>query len=175
MRPFLVTASLRAKSTRLAPRALTFFRSLPRRQAAAPPLVGAAAPTKPRFVQALFEGAMYTFVFLWTPALSPKGEQIPHGFIFALFMLASMAGSAIAGHFFALGWKPERYMQARPLSQLSVSCFLGGSSRPPPWAGRSAGSRSATCTRGPFLSCSSGATALPGDRGGGDRGRCNAF
>lgn len=22
---------------------------------------------------------MYTFVFLWTPALSPRGEKIPHG------------------------------------------------------------------------------------------------
>jgi hypothetical protein len=39
---------------------------------------------------------MYTFVFLWTPALSPNGESIPHGFIFALFMLACMIGSSIA-------------------------------------------------------------------------------
>lgn len=61
--------------------------------------------------QALFEGAMYTFVFLWTPALSPQGESIPHGLIFATFMLASMAGSAIAGHFFNLGLKPESYMR----------------------------------------------------------------
>jgi hypothetical protein len=30
-------------------------------------------------MQALFEGSMYTFVFLWTPALSPNGEDIPHG------------------------------------------------------------------------------------------------
>lgn len=48
-------------------------------------------------MQALFEGAMYTFVFLWTPALSPKGEHIPHGMIFACFMVSSMVGSAIAG------------------------------------------------------------------------------
>ena len=47
-------------------------------------------------IQSLFEGSMYTFVFLWTPALSPNGEQIPHGFIFALFMLACMIGSSIA-------------------------------------------------------------------------------
>jgi MFS transporter, MFS domain-containing protein family, molybdate-anion transporter len=64
-----------------------------------------------QFVQALFEGAMYTFVFLWTPALAPQGEAIPHGFIFAMFMLSSMAGSAVAGHFFNLGWKPEAYMK----------------------------------------------------------------
>lgn len=36
---------------------------------------------------------MYTFVFLWTPALSPKGERLPHGMIFACFMGASMAGT----------------------------------------------------------------------------------
>lgn len=62
-------------------------------------------------MQAVFEGAMYTFVFLWTPALSSNGERIPHGFIFALFMLASMAGSAIAGHLLASNHRPERYMQ----------------------------------------------------------------
>ena len=40
---------------------------------------------------------MYTFVFLWTPALSSHGEKIPHGMIFACFMTASMTGSALAG------------------------------------------------------------------------------
>eukprot|EP00958_Prasinococcus_capsulatus_P027593 scaffold5681_cov377-Prasinococcus_capsulatus_cf.AAC.11 len=30
-------------------------------------------------VQSLFEASMYTFVFLWTPALSPNDEDIPHG------------------------------------------------------------------------------------------------
>ncbi|KAM0934405.1 putative molybdate-anion transporter, MFS transporter superfamily [Dioscorea sansibarensis] len=47
-------------------------------------------------IQSLFEGSMYTFVFLWTPALSPNEEEIPHGFIFATFMLSSMLGSSIA-------------------------------------------------------------------------------
>ena len=54
---------------------------------------------------------MYTFVFLWTPALAPQGEDVPYGFVFATFMLASMAGSALAGHFFALGWRPEHFMR----------------------------------------------------------------
>lgn len=54
---------------------------------------------------------MYTFVFLWTPALSPAGERIQHGYIFATFMVASMAGSAIAGHCLSVGLAPERYMQ----------------------------------------------------------------
>uniref|UniRef100_A0A2P2LRM4 Molybdate-anion transporter n=1 Tax=Rhizophora mucronata TaxID=61149 RepID=A0A2P2LRM4_RHIMU len=63
-------------------------------------------------IQSLFEGSMYTFVFLWTPALSPKGEEIPHGFIFATFMLASMLGSSVASRLMARSsLKVESYMQ----------------------------------------------------------------
>ncbi|GMT26124.1 hypothetical protein PFISCL1PPCAC_17421 [Pristionchus fissidentatus] len=49
-------------------------------------------------VQALFEGAMYTFVLEWTPALTqaaPIGATIPHGVIFASFMVAAAAGSSL--------------------------------------------------------------------------------
>ena len=55
-------------------------------------------------IQSLFEGAMYTFVLEWTPALTPDIESstksnnadadgdghvgsIPHGYIFASFMV----------------------------------------------------------------------------------------
>ncbi|KAI3471245.1 hypothetical protein Pfo_027908 [Paulownia fortunei] len=63
-------------------------------------------------IQSLFEGSMYTFVFLWTPALSPNDEEIPHGFIFATFMLASMLGSSIAARLLARNSvKVENYMQ----------------------------------------------------------------
>lgn len=64
-------------------------------------------------MQSLFEGAMYTFVFLWTPALQPHGEDIPFGLIFSIFMVACMAGSAVAGRLLApnSGYKVERYMQ----------------------------------------------------------------
>ncbi|KAL8167461.1 hypothetical protein V2J09_008960 [Rumex salicifolius] len=63
-------------------------------------------------IQSLFEGSMYTFVFLWTPALSPNDEEIPHGFIFATFMLASMLGSSIASRLLARSSpKVECYMQ----------------------------------------------------------------
>lgn len=63
-------------------------------------------------MQALFEGSMYTFVFLWTPALSPRGEDIPHGFIFASFMLACMAGSSMAAKLMSRALPPpEKYMQ----------------------------------------------------------------
>ncbi|KAG9128642.1 hypothetical protein Leryth_017114 [Lithospermum erythrorhizon] len=55
---------------------------------------------------------MYTFVFLWTPALSPNDEEIPHGFIFATFMLSSMLGSSLASRLMARpNLKVEGYMQ----------------------------------------------------------------
>ncbi|KAL4565373.1 hypothetical protein LXL04_029465 [Taraxacum kok-saghyz] len=60
-------------------------------------------------IQSLFEGSMYTFVFLWTPALSPNDEDIPHGFIFATFMLSSMLGSSFASRL--ISTKVESYMQ----------------------------------------------------------------
>lgn len=66
--------------------------------------------------QALFEASMYTFVFLWTPALSPAGEKLPHGFIFAIFMTASMVGTALAG----------RLVRSMPLELLmQVRWFVG--------------------------------------------------
>ncbi|CAN8076697.1 unnamed protein product [Agarophyton chilense] len=46
--------------------------------------------------QAAFEGAMYTFTFVWTPALqTARGQvgEIPHGTIFSSFMAATMIGS----------------------------------------------------------------------------------
>ncbi|XP_048637492.1 molybdate-anion transporter-like [Brassica napus] len=55
---------------------------------------------------------MYTFVFLWTPALSPNNEEIPHGFVFATFMLASMLGSSLAARLMARSsLRVEKYMQ----------------------------------------------------------------
>ncbi len=50
--------------------------------------------------QSLFEGAMYTFVFMWTPALSGEGSErkdIPHGLIFASFMIACSLGGSLFG------------------------------------------------------------------------------
>ena len=63
-------------------------------------------------IQSLFEGSMYIVVFLWTPALSPNDEEIPHGFIFATFMLASMLGSSIASRLMARStFRVESYME----------------------------------------------------------------
>jgi len=47
-------------------------------------------------VVACFEGAMYSFVFNWTPALQSKAVPPPYGVIFALFMMACMCGASVA-------------------------------------------------------------------------------
>jgi hypothetical protein len=44
-----------------------------------------------------FEGAMYSFVFIWTPVLSKGDAALPHGLVFAAFMVCCMAGSQIFG------------------------------------------------------------------------------
>lgn len=44
-------------------------------------------------IQSLFESVMYTFVFLWTPALEPL--RPPLGIVFSCFMLCIMIGSSI--------------------------------------------------------------------------------
>jgi MFS family permease len=55
-------------------------------------------------VQSLFEGSMYTFVFMWTPALESQAQligesTIPHGTIFAIFMVSCMIGSMLVKEF----------------------------------------------------------------------------
>jgi hypothetical protein len=47
------------------------------------------------FIQSCFEGAMYIFVFSWTPILeaTSAGEDLPHGLVFACFMVSIMIGS----------------------------------------------------------------------------------
>ena len=92
---------------------------------------------------------MYTFVFLWTPALNPhtyvaaagpapdplaggdagmprrtllsagavnSGEPaMPHGLVFAIFMTASMVGTALAGRLMAK-WRLEAVLQVGSVS-----------------------------------------------------------
>lgn len=58
-------------------------------------------------VQSLFEGAMYSFVFMWSPALTVEGEDNPpFGLIFATFMICCMLGSQAFGYLIAL-YPPE--------------------------------------------------------------------
>lgn len=61
-------------------------------------------------MQSMFEAAMYAFVFLWTPALSPNGEAIKHGLVFTNLMTAAMAGSFLAGVLMRR-ITPEQYMK----------------------------------------------------------------
>jgi Na+/melibiose symporter-like transporter len=58
-------------------------------------------------VQSLFEGAMYSFVFEWTPALTPEGSKPPYGTIFATFMVCCMAGSQLVGKALSNGRSPQ--------------------------------------------------------------------
>jgi len=44
-------------------------------------------------IQSFFEGGMFTFVFMWTPALANPEAELPHGWIFASFMVCVMTGS----------------------------------------------------------------------------------
>jgi len=74
-------------------------------------------------IQSFFEGSMYVFVFMWTPALeatSPfEGSNIAHGWIFATFMVCVLIGSALFQFFLDLGWSIER----TTLGMLFVSAF----------------------------------------------------
>jgi MFS transporter, MFS domain-containing protein family, molybdate-anion transporter len=58
---------------------------------------------------------MYVFVLEWTPALGAAvgSEQIPHGYIFASFMLAVMAGSAVF-NVLCQKFQPESFMRFQP-------------------------------------------------------------
>lgn len=47
-------------------------------------------------ISSLFEGSMYIFVFMWTPALTAgSDEELPFGLIFSTFMVCCMAGSSL--------------------------------------------------------------------------------
>ncbi|CAF0820693.1 unnamed protein product [Adineta ricciae] len=83
-------------------------------------------------VQALFEASMYVFVLEWTPALTQalnkstidktdnKNPPIPHGYIFASYMVSMMIGSNL----FKVLCKyttPESFM--RPVILISALCM----------------------------------------------------
>jgi MFS family permease len=47
-------------------------------------------------IQSFFEGSMYVFVFMWTPALeSTSSAPILHGWVFASFMICVLIGSSL--------------------------------------------------------------------------------
>ncbi|KAI1710571.1 sugar-tranasporter, 12 TM domain-containing protein [Ditylenchus destructor] len=77
-------------------------------------------------VQSLFEGAMYTFVLEWTPALSrafpTRGDDeksaVPHGYVFASFMISVMIGSQLFKQL-SVKFRPESLLR----SVLLLSAF----------------------------------------------------
>jgi len=82
-------------------------------------------------VQSLFEGAMYVFVFLWTPALAEDAEEFSqadsgiHGYVFSAFMVAIMLGSSMFG-FLIRNHSPE-YINTRMLLVAAVSIAIPAS------------------------------------------------
>eukprot|EP00040_Diaphanoeca_grandis_P027607 m.157380 g.157380 ORF g.157380 m.157380 type:complete len:466 (-) comp31053_c0_seq2:208-1605(-) len=72
-------------------------------------------------VQALFESAMYIFVFLWTPSLTEHHYHAPLGWIFASFMMAIVCGSTLFQLALSSGWKVPRILELSLLG--AVGCF----------------------------------------------------
>eukprot|EP00127_Corallochytrium_limacisporum_P003131 Clim_evm60s146 gene=Clim_evmTU60s146 len=62
-------------------------------------------------VQSMFEGGMYIFVLLWTPAFNSYDGDVPHGYIFASFMIACMIGSGVFEYLVDQHRKPEDFMR----------------------------------------------------------------
>jgi MFS family permease len=61
-------------------------------------------------IQSCFESAMYIFVFMWTPALEAGSGvlKIPHGLVFACFMVCLMIGSKLFE--IIVKFRPEEHM-----------------------------------------------------------------
>jgi len=57
-------------------------------------------------VQGLFEASMYSFIFMWTPSLG-SDLPLPHGAVFAMFMLFIMFGSQLYRLVAGYGATPE--------------------------------------------------------------------
>jgi len=82
-------------------------------------------------IQSFFEGAMYIFVFMWTPALeetSPwTGQLISHGWIFASFMICVLIGSTLFQQFLERNIAVERstfWMISAAAASLLLPAFL---------------------------------------------------
>ncbi|EKX33727.1 hypothetical protein GUITHDRAFT_166387 [Guillardia theta CCMP2712] len=61
-------------------------------------------------IQSLFEGAMYIFVFMWTPKLEAFFKPLPHGRVFGCFMACMMLGSSSLKYLSS--WQPPvRYLR----------------------------------------------------------------
>ena len=82
-------------------------------------------------VTSFFEGAMYVFILLWTPALRlldthPEKEDYagpPLGIVFATFMVCCMLGTSIFSILSSIGVRPSQLL-VYTLALSTVSCFV---------------------------------------------------
>ena len=79
-------------------------------------------------ITSLFEGSMYIFVFMWTPALtSHSSQELPFGLIFSTFMVCCMAGSSVFSIFMDRG-VPGEVMAVGVFATASAAMALIASS-----------------------------------------------
>merc|ERR1712151_1030914 len=71
-------------------------------------------------VNALFEGSMYSFVFMWVPTMlgALKGSPLPNGLVFASMMTCISIGGIL--------FSPSMLLSVAPAEWLGVGCFIVG-------------------------------------------------
>mmetsp|Transcript_47256 Transcript_47256/g.119686 ORF Transcript_47256/g.119686 Transcript_47256/m.119686 type:complete len:444 (-) Transcript_47256:201-1532(-) len=71
-------------------------------------------------VNALFEGSMYSFVFMWVPTMlgALKGSPLPNGLVFASMMTCISLGGVL--------FSPSMLLSVAPAEYLGVGCFVVG-------------------------------------------------
>ena len=82
-------------------------------------------------VTSFFEGAMYVFILLWTPALRALDVHVdvedypgpPLGVVFATFMVCCMLGTSIFSIVTSMGMRPSRFLVGI-LAISSASCLV---------------------------------------------------
>jgi MFS family permease len=83
-------------------------------------------------VQSLFEGAMYTFVFAYTPAMEAgrRGDPLPLGVVFSSMMVCIMLGGALGRRWLGRGVEPANLVPAllaAGAASLAATVVLKGS------------------------------------------------
>jgi len=71
-------------------------------------------------VNALFEGSMYSFVFMWVPTMlgALRGSPLPNGLVFAGLMTCISLGGLL--------FSPSMLLSFAPAEHVGVGCFLVG-------------------------------------------------
>jgi len=75
--------------------------------------------------QSFFEGGMFIFIFMWTPALEEvknPDDEVPYGYVFSCFMVACILGSTLFGYFSERGNSAEWLALKNYLVAIVVLC-----------------------------------------------------